>query len=46
VKIDKEGKASYNFTPMRPLEENAVTATSTNELTGDSSEFSKPVTAS
>jgi trimeric autotransporter adhesin len=47
VTTNNKGRASFTFIPApRPSGENAVTATATNDLTDDTSEFSKAVTAS
>jgi hypothetical protein len=46
VKTSRKGNGSFSFIVPLPMGENVVTATATNETTGDTSEFSKAITAS
>lgn len=46
VKTNRKGKRSFTFSAALPAGENVVTATATNNATGDTSEFSNAVTAS
>ncbi len=42
VKTSRKGNRSFTFTTTLPAGENIITATATNNLTGDTSEFSAP----
>jgi trimeric autotransporter adhesin len=46
IRTNREGKRSFTFSAVLPSGENIVTATATNNSTGDTSEFSRAVTAS
>jgi hypothetical protein len=46
VKTNRKGKRSFTFTVDQDLSGQVITATATNVLTGDTSEFSKAVAAS
>jgi hypothetical protein len=46
VKTNRKGKRSFTLSAVLPAGENVVTATATNNATGDTSEFSNAVTAS
>jgi hypothetical protein len=46
VRTNRFGKRTFTFSAVLPPGENVVTATATNKSTGDTSEFSRPLTAS